>query len=154
MTANADTQALLEDPVAVELLASTVPARLAYTLVRRDTARGAHLVPLGRCRPHPGLPDQGTEDPRRWRRTRRWPSPSTPATFPYHALFLRGSAEVTRVDDVTDEYASSAERYFGPEQGRAWVDSLRGKPMARIRIVPTWVNILDFETRFPSALSA
>ena len=56
---------------------------------------------------------------------------------------------MTRVDDVTDEYASSAERYFGPDQGRAWADSLRGKPMARIRIVPTWVNILDFETRFP-----
>ena len=52
------------------------------------------------------------------------------------------------------EYALSAERYFGAEQGRAWADSQRGKPMARIRIVPTWVNILDFETRFPSALSA
>ena len=99
------------------------------------------------------MPDQGTEDPA----LEANPAVAITidsATFPYHALFLRGSAEVTRVDDVTDEYASSAERYFGPEQGRAWADSLRGKPMARIRIVPTWVNILDFETRFPSALSA
>ena len=28
-----------------------------------------------------------------------------------------------------------------------------GKPMGRIRIEPEWANILDFETRFPSALA-
>jgi hypothetical protein len=27
-------------------------------------------------------------------------------------------------------------------------------PMARITIEPDWVGILDFETRFPSAMSA
>jgi nitroimidazol reductase NimA-like FMN-containing flavoprotein (pyridoxamine 5'-phosphate oxidase superfamily) len=153
MSANADTQALLEDPVAVELLASTVPARLAYTWFD-GTPRvvpiwfhwdGVALTlgcpikapKIGALEAHPAV--ALTIDS---------------ATFPYHALFLRGTAEVTREDDMISEYASSAERYFGPEQGRAWADSLRGKPMARIRIVPTWVNILDFETRFPSALSA
>jgi hypothetical protein len=34
----------------------------------------------------------------------------------------------------------------------AWVGTLRGKPMARIAITPDWVGILDFQTRFPSAL--
>jgi hypothetical protein len=33
------------------------------------------------------------------------------------------------------------------------VKNLRGQPMARITIEPTWVSVLDFVTRFPSALS-
>ena len=45
-------------------------------------------------------------------------------------------------------------RYFGPEQGPAWVATLRGKPMACIAITPQWAGILDFQTRFPSALTA
>jgi hypothetical protein len=56
-------------------------------------------------------------------------------------------------EDVVAEYAQAAARYFGPEQGPAWVSQLKGLPMARIAIAPSWVGILDFETRFPSALS-
>jgi hypothetical protein len=73
--------------------------------------------------------------------------------WPYKVLLVRGRAEVEMVDDVSPEYELSATRYFGPEQGPAWVGTLRGKPMARIAITPTWVGILDFETRFPSALT-
>ena len=58
------------------------------------------------------------------------------------------------LDDVSPEYAASAHRYFGETQGDAWVSQLRGQPMARISIEPTWVRVLDFVTRFPSALSA
>jgi len=53
---------------------------------------------------------------------------------------------------VSPEYELAAARYFGSEQGPAWVGTLRGKPMARIAITPDWVGILDFQTRFPSAL--
>jgi hypothetical protein len=49
--------------------------------------------------------------------------------------------------------ARTAERYFGPEQGKAWVEPLRGQPSVRIRVRPQWANIIDFETRFPSALT-
>ena len=56
------------------------------------------------------------------------------------------------LDDVVPEYALSATRYFGSEQGPGWVSTLQGKPMARIAITPNWVGILDFQTRFPSAL--
>jgi hypothetical protein len=50
----------------------------------------------------------------------------------------------------------AAERYFGSEQGRAWVKQLRGMipSMVRITITPEWAGLLDFKTRFPSALSA
>jgi hypothetical protein len=56
------------------------------------------------------------------------------------------------LDDVSPEYAAAATRYFGDEQGQAWIAQLRGQPMARVAIRPHWVGILDFQTRFPSAL--
>jgi hypothetical protein len=55
---------------------------------------------------------------------------------------------------VSPEYEASVLRYMGEEQGAAWVAGLRGQPMARVSVRPTWVRILDFVTRFPSALSA
>lgn len=73
--------------------------------------------------------------------------------YPYRVLSIRGHAEVDMLDDVAPEYAAAAERYMGEEQGKAWVAQLRGQRMGRIRVVPEWVNILDFETRFPSALT-
>ena len=54
---------------------------------------------------------------------------------------------------MSDDYAAAARRYFGEKQGNAWVAQLRGQPMVRIAVTPSWVGVLDFETRFPSALS-
>jgi hypothetical protein len=54
------------------------------------------------------------------------------------------------LDDVSPEYAAAATRYFGEEQGQAWIAQLHGQPMARVAIRPNWVGILDFQTRFPA----
>jgi hypothetical protein len=42
----------------------------------------------------------------------------------------------------------------GDEQGDAWVANLNKMPphSARIEIRPEWVAILDFDTRWPSAI--
>ncbi|HZI74151.1 MAG TPA: pyridoxamine 5'-phosphate oxidase family protein [Gemmatimonadales bacterium] len=72
---------------------------------------------------------------------------------PWKVLLIRGRASVEVLDDLGPEYELSATRYLGPEQGSAWASTLRGKPMARIAITPGWVGILDFQTRFPSALT-
>ena len=44
---------------------------------------------------------------------------------------------------------------MGSEQGKAWVKQLRSMipEMVRITVTPEWVGLLDFQTRFPSALS-
>jgi hypothetical protein len=68
-------------------------------------------------------------------------------------LLVRGTATVQHFADCVPEYAQSAERYFGPEQGKAWISQISGQPMVRVAVKPTWVAVLDFETRFPSALS-
>ena len=73
--------------------------------------------------------------------------------WPHKVLLARGRASVELLDDVGPEYALAATRYFGPEQGPAWVSTLRGKPMARIAITPDWAAVIDFQTRFPSALA-
>ena len=73
--------------------------------------------------------------------------------WPWKVLLVRGRASTEILKDVSPEYESAASRYFGPEQGAAWVSTLRGTPMARITITPSWAGILDFQTRFPSALT-
>jgi len=77
-------------------------------------------------------------------------------TWPDKVLLVRGAAQVEIVDGVSPEYAASAKRYFGEEQGRTWVEQVGNllPQMARITVQPEWVGILDFEQRFPSALQA
>lgn len=77
------------------------------------------------------------------------------AEWPYKALVIRGTAKLDLVDGIDADYAAAAERFFGEEQGRAWVAQLGTmfNKWARISIKPEWVCILDFEIRFPSAFS-
>ncbi len=147
--------ALLNAPVAQELLQSTIPARLAY--ISRDgtprvvpiwfhwtgdvfvlgTPMTAPKVKTLQANPKVALTIDGN-------------------TFPYKVLQVRGTVQVETVEGVVPEYAIAAERYFGAEQGRAWIDQVRGMfpHMARIVVQPEWVGILDFEQRFPSAIEA
>ena len=143
----------LADPVAQSLLTAAIPARLAYSwtdgtprvvpiwfhwdgeqVVLGTPARAPKLRALEN-----GAPVAVTIDSNEW---------------PYHVLSIRGTATVERVDGVVPEYAAAAKRYFGDEQGQAWVDQFPSDvQMWRIGVTPAWANVLDFETRFPSVLS-
>ena len=74
--------------------------------------------------------------------------------FPHKVLLVRGVARLQPMNGIVPEYALAAERYFGAEQGKAWVAQLASMihEMVRITITPEWVGLLDFQTRFPSAL--
>lgn len=76
-------------------------------------------------------------------------------SFPHKVLLIRGTAHISTVKGVSPEYAASAQRYFGAEQGRAWVAQMNGMitEMVRIVITPEWVGLLDFQTRLPSGIS-
>jgi nitroimidazol reductase NimA-like FMN-containing flavoprotein (pyridoxamine 5'-phosphate oxidase superfamily) len=147
--------ALLDDPVAQELLHSTNLARLAYTW-RDGTPR---VIPIwfhwdGKMIVLGSPPNAPKADV--------LPANSKVALtidrdeWPYHALLVRGTAEVEKVEGITLEYEACARRYFGEEQGREWVEGVRqmSSQMVRIAVRPEWVSILDFETRFPSAIQA
>ncbi len=147
--------ALLDDPIAQELLHSTNLARLAYTW--RDGR--PRVIPIwfhwdGEKIVFGTLPTAP--------KMRVLPDASKVALtidrdeWPYHALLIRGTAQIETVEGVASEYEACAERYFGAEQGKEWVETVRQmfSQMVRISVRPEWVSILDFETRFPSAIAA
>lgn len=147
--------ALLNDPVAQQLLQSTSPARLAYVW-HDGTPR---VVPIwfhwnGR---EIVLGTPPTAPKVRALSARNKVAVSIDGnTWPYQVLQIRGTARVESVAGVVPEYALAAARYFGPEQGQAWVAQVAGmfSEMTRIVIQPEWCAILDFQTRFPSAIEA
>jgi nitroimidazol reductase NimA-like FMN-containing flavoprotein (pyridoxamine 5'-phosphate oxidase superfamily) len=146
---------LLDYPVAQELLHAPIPARLAYTW-KDGTPR---VVPIWF---HWNSEELVLGSPPQAPKVKILPDHSHVAVtidstqWPYRALLLRGIARVEMVEGVTAEYAACAERYFGQEQGRVWVEQVRAMSprMARIAVRPTWVGLLDFQTRFPSAIEA
>lgn len=144
---------LLQHPAAKELLQSRIPARLAYVW----TDGSPRVVPIwfhwdGRELVF-GTP------PKAPKLKALAKNPKVAVTiddnsFPHKVLLIRGTARIQPVDGVVPEYALSAERYFGPEQGKGWVAQIKGMMpgMVRIAVKPEWVGLLDFQTRFPSSL--
>jgi PPOX class probable F420-dependent enzyme len=146
--------ALLEHPVAKELLVSNIPARVAY-LAPDGTPRvtpiwfhwdGRELV-LGTA-------------PNAAKAKAMALNPKVAVTidtndFPHKVLQIRGTAHLQTIDGVAPEYAQAAQRYLGQEQGKAWVEQVSGKrgQQVRIAITPEWVGVLDFETRLPRTLT-
>ena len=155
MTTRQGDVALLDVPVAQELLHSATPVRVAY--VSRDgTPRvvptwfhwdGADIVI--------GTP---VESPK-VRAISANPNVALTidnGTWPYKALQIRGIARIETVQGVVAEYALAAQRYLGAQGGDAWIEQIRGmfSQMARIAVRPAWVAVLDFEQRFPNAIEA
>jgi Pyridoxamine 5'-phosphate oxidase len=144
---------LLQHPTSRELLESKIPARLAYIW----TDNTPRVVPIW-------FHWNGKEfimgtPPKAPKLKALAKNPKVSLTidgneFPHKVLLVRGKARLETVQGMVPEYALAAERYFGPEQGRAWVKQLGGMvtSMVRISITPEWVGLLDFQTRFPSAL--
>ncbi len=148
-------QEMLNDPVAQEMLTSQEPARFAYTW----TDGSPRVVPIW-------FHWNGSEfvlaspvgSPKFKALSNGSPVALTidSSTWPHHVLLVRGTATIEPTDGIIPEYAAAAERYFGPDQGHAWVEQLRqaGAQTTRIAITPLEVRIIDFETRFPSAVAA
>jgi PPOX class probable F420-dependent enzyme len=144
---------LLQQAAAKELLQSKIPARLAYVW----TDGTPRVIPIwfhwdGREFVM-GTPPKAPK----LKALARNPKVSLTIddnNFPHKVLLVRGTAKLQPVDGVVPEYALAAERYFGDQQGKAWVTQLSGmvQSMVRISITPEWVGLLDFQTRFPSAL--
>jgi hypothetical protein len=147
------TPELLADPLAQQLLSAAIPARFAYTWTD-GTPRVVSLwfhwdgtdVVLATFGGAPKLKALHSGD-----RVALTIDTETP---PNHVLSIRGSVHVSHVDGVAREYALAAARYLGSERADAYIASLpTNVPMARIAVRPDEVVLLDFETRFPSALS-
>lgn len=146
--------ALLADPIAQELLHSTIPAKLAYTW-SDGTPR---VVPIWFHWTGEEVVMVSPFDAPKVRALQANPAVALTIdaeTWPHKVLLLRGSAQVEIVEGIPTEYGAAARRYFGEEQGAAWTDQVSQMlpRTARIAVRPDWVGILDFQTRFPAALA-
>jgi hypothetical protein len=151
---------LIESEIARRLLASTIPARYAYTAADgspRVVASWFHwtgeelVMPTFISAPHIRHPAYRVRDLRA--------NPGVAVTidtesFPPEVLTIRGRAEIAEVDGIVPEYALAAHRYLGEEEATAYLAQIDqpGTRMARIAVRPAWVGVLDFQTRMPSAL--
>lgn len=152
---------LLDTAVAVEMLNSVIPARMAF--VAKDGSprvvptwfhwTGEELVmPTFVWAPHVSRPAA--------RIAALEMHPEVAVTidtesFPPHVLLLRGKASVIVVDGLPDEYRQSARRYLGEDTANAYLSSIDvpGTKMARIALKPDWAGTLDFESRLPGPMS-
>jgi hypothetical protein len=144
---------LLDTPVARKLLASAIPARVAYT-ANDGTPRivpswfrwtdGELVMPTYIQAPH--IPAPGA---RRLRALRARPDVAISidtGTEPPQVLLIRGKARITEVDGVDPDYAISARQYLGEDAAHELLDMVDkpGTRMARITVRPDWVGLLDF----------
>ena len=144
---------MLQHPVAQQLLRSRLPARLAY-IARDGTPR---VVPMQfhwtgeevalSCWP---------DDPKA---AAIQMHPQVALTIdtaepPFNVLQIRGTAAVAVVEGVSPEMVAASVRYMGEEGGQAWVQQAAqlSPQTVRIAIRPTWVDVLDFETRLPGGM--
>ena len=136
---------LLQDPVSRELLQSKIPARLAYIW----TDGTPRVVPIwfhwdGRefvMATPPKAPKLKALS-----KNTKVALTIDDNNFPHKVLLVRGTARLETVKGIVPEYAAAAERYFGREQGQAWIKQLRGMipNMVRIAIAPEWVGLYPF----------
>ena len=151
---------LLESDIALRLLSSRIPARFAYIATDgtpRVLATWFHwtgellAMPTFLAAPHV------RHAAGRLRALRANPAVAVTIdteSFPPEVLTIRGRVEIDEVEGIPPEYASAARRYLGEEAARAYLAQIDqpGTRMARIDLRPTWVGVLDFQSRLPSAL--
>ncbi len=146
---------LLQQSAAQELLRSKIPARLAYVW----TDGTPRVIPIWfHWNGHEIVMATPPKAPKLKALAK---NPKVSLTiddnvFPHRVLLIRGTARLEPVNGIVPEYEAAAARYFEPELAKAWLGQLRTtiSSMVRITVTPEWVGLLDFQTRFPSALSS
>lgn len=153
---------LLETDQAQQLLRSPIPARLAFVALD-GTPRvvptwfqwtGGEIV----MATYAAGPNAGIRHPAaRIAALRAKPAVALTIdtdSFPPQSLTIRGLAEVDEVEGLAPEYVAAARRYLGEVGAAGMLEGMDqpGTVQARIAVRPSWVGLLDFATRRPSAL--
>ncbi|HVL24653.1 MAG TPA: pyridoxamine 5'-phosphate oxidase family protein [Thermomicrobiales bacterium] len=150
MTYDEIVETLNTDPTVKALLEAPIPARLAY--IGKDGAPRA--IPVS-------FLWNGTAfvfaSPVSWAKVeamRRNPKVALTVdetTFPPRGFMARGTASIDIVQGIPQEYIDASRRIVGDDLMPSWEAEVRRNmsEMALISITPTWLKVVDFETRFP-----
>ncbi|MDQ4119567.1 MAG: pyridoxamine 5'-phosphate oxidase family protein [Actinomycetota bacterium] len=150
-----DVAAVLAEPLSVELLESSIPARLAYT--GRDGDPRA--IPVGYYWTGSRILVFTAPKAAKVAALRQNPRVALTidtAGLPPRVLLVRGSAALELVDGVPDEYVAGSYKLIpDAAQRAAWEQGVRAlyTQMVRITITPDWAKLLDFETTIPKAVA-
>lgn len=136
---------VLGDPLAQELLASGIPARLAY--IGQDGA--PRVVPVGfywNGRQIVICTASTAPKVRALMADPRVALTIDTDDAPAKALSVRGTASVEVVDGVPDEYLKASAKRRTEQQAQEFESMVRGvyQQMARITIEPEWARVYDF----------
>ena len=154
MTPNQGDLALLNAPLAQELLHSAIPARLAYVWPD-GTPRvipiwfqwtGEEIV---LCSPATSPKMKALSQDAKVALTIDYEA------WPARVLLIRGTAICRTIDGEVPEYPEITKRYLGEEGSLAWraqYAQMFPQPV-RIAIKPEWAAVVDVESRFPSAIA-
>ena len=148
-----DVIAVLNKPLALELMNSIVPARIAYN----GPDGYPRVIPVGFlwngeeivfCSPVNAAKVKSLQA-----------NPKVALTIdtegmPPHVLFIRGDAAVEIVNGVPEEFLEASRRRMPEETFANWKAGVVAlyDQMAVIKITPTWAKLIDFETTLPSAI--
>jgi hypothetical protein len=147
-----EVMAVMNDPLAQELLFAPMPARMAYT----GHDGFPRVIPIGFWWNGSQLILATHPDSPKVKALRNQPRVALTIdtnTFPPHMLTIRGTVSIEIVDGVPQEYLDASRKLVAPEQ---WADFEAGvrqsyKQMARISVTPEWAQVYDFVTRAPAA---
>lgn len=144
---------VMNDPIAHELLDSSIPARMAYT----GTDGAPRVIPTGFY--WDGSRISVFTAPNAYKvkalaKNSKVALTIDTNTMPPHVLLVRGTASMQGIDGVPTEFLEIGRKGIDERQFQAWESGVRAlyKQMVRISIEPEWAKILDFETRLPSAV--
>jgi hypothetical protein len=138
------------DPVVQRLLRAPIPARLAY--VARDGSQ--RVVPVSYLWNGKGFVFASPPDSPKIKALGANPKVALTVDttdFPPNILLARGVATIEFDKGLPDEYVEASRRIVGEDRMAEWEAGVRAEErnMALVTITPTWIKVIDFETRFP-----
>lgn len=155
MTYDKIVQTLNSDPFVAKLFEAPIPMRLAYTGLDGDP----RVIPISFIWDGSDFVIATSPD---WYKAKAIAkNPNVALTvdstdFPPLILSARGIARIEYDKGLPPEYIEASRRMVGEDKMEEWERNVRAenRNMALIRIRPTWIKIVDFETRFPGPMPA
>lgn len=148
-----DVTEILARPLCQQLMASGIPARLAYTGLDGDP----RVIPIGFL--WTGSTIELYTIPASAKVGALRANPRVAVTidtqgFPPNILLVRGSASLELVGGVPDGYVEATRKLVPPEQMAGWEAGVRAlyEEMVVISITPDWAKLMDFVTTIPKAV--
>jgi hypothetical protein len=148
-----DVLEVLAKPLSLQLLASNIPARFAYTGLDGDP----RVIPIGFLWTGEQVKLYTVPTSAKVKALEAHPRVAITIdtqAFPPNVLLVRGQATLELVDGVPDGYVEASRRLVGAEQMPAWEAGVRAlyQQMVVVTVSPDWAKLLDFETTLPKAV--